>query len=65
MLFARAEALHAHGHAREACKLARQLAEELLANPPNFSVDFPAQPSKSKLVGYWFSDLLREFSLVG
>ncbi len=49
MLFARAEALHAHGHAREACKLARQLAEELLANPPNFSMEFPAvQPSKSK-----------------
>lgn len=34
-LFARAEALHAHGHTREACRLAQRLAEELLTNPPD------------------------------
>lgn len=31
ILFALAEALHAHGHTQEACRLARQLAEDLLA----------------------------------
>ncbi|XP_036359239.1 zinc finger SWIM domain-containing protein 8 isoform X2 [Octopus sinensis] len=34
--FARAEALHTHGHNKEACKLAQKLAEEILANPPDF-----------------------------
>ncbi|XP_076368727.1 zinc finger SWIM domain-containing protein 8-like [Tachypleus tridentatus] len=48
VLFARAEALHAHGHTQEACKLAVKLAEELLANPPNFVVDMPAQPNRGK-----------------
>ncbi|CAH1795555.1 unnamed protein product [Owenia fusiformis] len=37
ILFARAEALHAHGHTKEACKLAKQLAEEMLSNPPDLS----------------------------
>ncbi len=37
ILFARAEGLHAHGHTREACKLARRLAEEILSNPPDFT----------------------------
>ncbi|CAH4038302.1 zinc finger SWIM domain-containing protein 8 homolog isoform X1 [Pieris brassicae] len=32
--FARAEGLHAHGHAREACALGASLARELLARPP-------------------------------
>ncbi|CAH2254504.1 jg25683 [Pararge aegeria aegeria] len=32
--FARAEGLHAHGHAREACALGARLAAELLASPP-------------------------------
>ncbi|XP_064071509.1 zinc finger SWIM domain-containing protein 8 homolog isoform X2 [Vanessa tameamea] len=32
--FARAEGLHAHGHAREACALGACLAAELLASPP-------------------------------
>ncbi|GBP88135.1 Zinc finger SWIM domain-containing protein 8 [Eumeta japonica] len=32
--FARAEGLHAHGHAREACALGVRLARELLARPP-------------------------------
>lgn len=31
ILFALAEALHAHGHTQEACRLARQLAEDMLA----------------------------------
>ncbi|XP_025100498.1 zinc finger SWIM domain-containing protein 8-like isoform X2 [Pomacea canaliculata] len=35
ILFARAEALHAHGHTKEACHLARQLAEEMLNSPPD------------------------------
>ncbi|XP_064602732.1 zinc finger SWIM domain-containing protein 8-like isoform X2 [Liolophura sinensis] len=33
--FARAEALHAHGHTKEASKLAKQLAEDMLDNPPD------------------------------
>ncbi len=49
ILFARAEGMHAHGHAREACKLAKQLAEEMLANPPDLTVDTPPQNTgKSK-----------------
>ncbi|XP_041971064.1 zinc finger SWIM domain-containing protein 8 homolog [Aricia agestis] len=32
--FARAEGLHAHGHAREACALGACLAADLLASPP-------------------------------
>jgi len=31
ILFALAEALHTHGYTKEACKLARQLAEEMLS----------------------------------
>lgn len=36
MLYAQAEALHAHGLRAEACALSAQLAEYLLANPPSF-----------------------------
>ena len=43
ILFARAEALHAHGHVKEACQLTRHLAEEMLNNPPDLTID--AQPS--------------------
>ncbi|KAK2181654.1 hypothetical protein NP493_386g04012 [Ridgeia piscesae] len=39
ILFARAEALHAHGHTKDACTLAQQLAEEMLANPPDLASD--------------------------
>ena len=39
ILFARAEALHAHGHTKDACRLAKQLAEEMLANPPDLASD--------------------------
>lgn len=45
ILFARAEALHAHGHTKEACKLAQQLAEELLANPPDLLAETAAVPN--------------------
>jgi len=31
-LFALAEALHTHGYTKEACRLAQQLAEEMLSN---------------------------------
>uniref|UniRef100_T1J7Q0 ZSWIM8 TPR repeats domain-containing protein n=1 Tax=Strigamia maritima TaxID=126957 RepID=T1J7Q0_STRMM len=48
ILFSRAEALHAHGHTHEACKLGVKLAEELLANPPNLMLDLPPPPAKGK-----------------
>ncbi|XP_050394140.1 zinc finger SWIM domain-containing protein 8 [Patella vulgata] len=51
ILFARAEALHAHGHTKDACKLAKQLAEEMLANPPDLlaeSANVPTPKSKKK-----------------
>ncbi|XP_071492613.1 zinc finger SWIM domain-containing protein 8-like [Diadema antillarum] len=34
IMFSRAEALHAHGYTKHACKLAIQLAEEMLEKPP-------------------------------
>ena len=48
ILFARAEALHAHGRTLEACHLAVKLAEELLANPPNLMVEIPNPPARGK-----------------
>ncbi|XP_006813582.2 zinc finger SWIM domain-containing protein 8-like, partial [Saccoglossus kowalevskii] len=39
ILFAQAEALYAHGYTRQACKLALQLAEELLSNQPKVTID--------------------------
>lgn len=45
ILCARAEALHAHGHTKEACKLAEQLAEELLTNPPDLLAECAAVPN--------------------
>jgi len=44
-LLARAEALHAHGHTKEACKLAQQLAEELLAMPPDLLAETASVPN--------------------
>ena len=41
MLFACAEALHAHGYSNEACRLAVELARDLLANPPDLKVEQP------------------------
>lgn len=48
ILFAWAEALHAHGHTKEACKLAKKLAEEMLANPPDLTVDPPPTNTKGR-----------------
>lgn len=39
LLMARAEGLHAHGFTREACRIGVQLAQQLLANPPDFTLD--------------------------
>ncbi|MGH0126438.1 UNVERIFIED_CONTAM: hypothetical protein FKN15_028593 [Acipenser sinensis] len=41
VLFACAEALYAHGYSNEACRLAVELAEDLLANPPDLKVEQP------------------------
>ncbi|XP_035825489.1 zinc finger SWIM domain-containing protein 8 [Aplysia californica] len=49
ILFARAEALHAHGHTKDASRLAQRLAEEMLSNPPDLLADSASAPSpKSK-----------------
>lgn len=45
ILFSRAEALHAHGHTRDACRLAQKLAEELLSNPPDLLAETANLPS--------------------
>ncbi|KAK7901134.1 hypothetical protein WMY93_017903 [Mugilogobius chulae] len=46
VVFACAEALHAHGYSNEACRLAVELARDLLANPPDLKVEQP--PTKGK-----------------
>ncbi|KAG8135095.1 putative Zinc finger SWIM domain-containing protein [Naja naja] len=46
ILFACAEALHAHGYSSEACRLTVELAKDLLANPPDLKVEQP--PTKGK-----------------
>ncbi|XP_054168196.1 zinc finger SWIM domain-containing protein 8-like [Oppia nitens] len=48
ILFARAEALHAHGRTLEACLLAVKLADELLSNPPNLLIETPTPPTRGK-----------------
>ncbi|XP_039277484.1 zinc finger SWIM domain-containing protein 8 isoform X2 [Nilaparvata lugens] len=48
ILFARAEGLHAHGHSKEACTLGVELAENLLANPPDLMIELPPILSKGK-----------------
>jgi len=55
-LFALAEALHTHGYTKEACKLARQLADEMLSAAPSSDtctsytpVDHPAHHVKGDL----------------
>ena len=45
ILFARAEGLHAHGHSKDACVLGVKLADELLANPPDLTLEPPAAPT--------------------
>ncbi|XP_013381125.1 zinc finger SWIM domain-containing protein 8 [Lingula anatina] len=47
ILFCRAEALYAHGHSF-ACKLAKQLAEKMLANPPDVCGEQSQQNGKGK-----------------
>lgn len=41
VLFACAEALHAHGYSTEASRLTVELAQDLLANPPDLKVEPP------------------------
>lgn len=48
MLFACAEALYAHGYSNEACRLAVELARDLLANPPDLKVEQPQTKVTSK-----------------
>ena len=48
ILFARAEALHAHGFTREACRLAVHLAEEMLCNPLNLMQESSNCPPRGK-----------------
>nr|XP_018897398.1 PREDICTED: zinc finger SWIM domain-containing protein 8 [Bemisia tabaci] len=48
ILFARAEGLHAHGHAAEACILGVRLAEQLLTNPPDLMIELPPTQTKGK-----------------
>ncbi|XP_077350528.1 zinc finger SWIM domain-containing protein 8 isoform X2 [Festucalex cinctus] len=50
VLFACAEALHAHGYNNEACRLAVDLANELLAKPPDLKVDQPQTKGKKNKV---------------
>lgn len=51
VLFACAEALHAHGYSNEACRLAVELARDLLANPPDLKVEQP-QTKVNALIHY-------------
>ncbi|KAM9559209.1 zinc finger SWIM domain-containing protein 8-like isoform 23-T25 [Salvelinus alpinus] len=50
VLFACAEALHAHGYSNEACRLAVELAGDLLANPPDLKVEQPQTKGKKSKV---------------
>lgn len=52
-LFSRAEALHAHGYTKEACKLAKQLAEEMLNNPPDVNAEPANQAGKGEIMCTW------------
>uniref|UniRef100_H3BWF9 Zinc finger, SWIM-type containing 8 n=1 Tax=Tetraodon nigroviridis TaxID=99883 RepID=H3BWF9_TETNG len=45
-----AEALHAHGYSGEACRLAVELARDLLANPPDLKVEQPQTKGKKSKV---------------
>lgn len=52
MLFACAEALYAHGYSNDACRLAVDLARDLLANPPDLKVEQPQTKVPNLTVGY-------------
>lgn len=53
ILFSRAEALHAHGHSKEACELANQLSEEMLANPPDLTEPPHTGKGRNEYVQQW------------
>uniref|UniRef100_A0A8C2LA47 Zinc finger, SWIM-type containing 8 n=1 Tax=Cyprinus carpio TaxID=7962 RepID=A0A8C2LA47_CYPCA len=50
ILFACVEALYAHGYSNEACRLAVDLARDLLANPPDLKVEQPQTKGKKSKV---------------
>ncbi|XP_026080378.1 zinc finger SWIM domain-containing protein 8 isoform X2 [Carassius auratus] len=50
ILFACAEALYAHGYSNEACRLAVELARDLLSNPPDLKVEQPQTKGKKSKV---------------
>lgn len=58
VLFACAEALYAHGYSNEACRLAVDLAMDLLANPPDLKVEQP----QTKVSGSLAPDVRRSAS---
>ncbi|XP_059373666.1 zinc finger SWIM domain-containing protein 8-like isoform X1 [Carassius carassius] len=50
ILFACVEALYAHGYSNDACRLAVDLARDLLANPPDLKVEQPQTKGKKSKV---------------
>lgn len=54
MLFACAEALYAHGYSNEACRLAVELARDLLANPPDLKVEQPQTKVTKNIINKYF-----------
>ena len=48
VLFARAEGLHAHGFTGDACRIGVTLAQQLLSNPPDLTVEPAAPQAKTK-----------------
>ncbi|KAI9536314.1 Zinc finger SWIM domain-containing protein 8, partial [Dissostichus eleginoides] len=60
VLFACAEALYAHGYSNEACRLAVELARDLLANPPDLKVEQP-QTKERKPACFTRDSWLREY----
>ncbi|XP_052006475.1 zinc finger SWIM domain-containing protein 8 isoform X2 [Xyrauchen texanus] len=50
VLFACAEALYAHGYSNDACRLAVDLARDLLGNPPDLKVEQPQTKGKKSKV---------------
>ena len=49
ILFARAEALHAHGHTKDASRLAQRLALDMLSNPPDLIAESASAPSTKRM----------------
>ncbi|KAF0292792.1 Zinc finger SWIM domain-containing protein 8 [Amphibalanus amphitrite] len=48
VLFARAEGLHAHGFTPDACRIGVTLAQQLLSNPPDLTVEPAVAQAKTK-----------------